>query len=88
MGKPGLTIHLRLSPRLQRKLETIHANHFAGLPLATIGKLLLADQLQKPDEAILEIVLQQIRMPTKENEPSRPKARLPNPNARKPHSRH
>ncbi|MCW8129378.1 MAG: hypothetical protein KIS92_03255 [Planctomycetota bacterium] len=67
MGDPGRTIHIRLSPRLQRKLEELHGAHYAGLPLSTIAKLLLADQLQKDDEVVLEIIQNQIRRPADES---------------------
>lgn len=66
MSDPGRTVHIRLAPRLQRKLESLHATHYAGLPIATVAKLLLADQLQKHDEALIAIVQEQIRTPADE----------------------
>lgn len=66
MGDLGRTIHIRLSPQLQRKLEMLHAAHYAGLPLSTVAKLLLADQLQKEGEVVLEIIQNQIKTPPEE----------------------
>ncbi|MBE7464256.1 MAG: hypothetical protein HS116_12325 [Planctomycetes bacterium] len=82
MGDPGRTIHIRLSPRLQRKLERLHGEHYAGLPLSTIAKLLLADQLQKDDEVVLEIIQNQIRRPLDEPAVSK-EPRMPNLNSQR-----
>lgn len=83
MGDPGRTIHIRLSPRLERKLEKLHGENYAGLPLSTIAKLLLADQLQKDDEVVLEIIQNQIRRPPQDSPHPKPTTRLPGLNAQK-----
>ncbi|GMV83914.1 MAG: hypothetical protein AMXMBFR7_50980 [Planctomycetota bacterium] len=87
MGEPGRTIHIRLSPRLQRKLEALHGNHYAGLPLSTIAKLLLQSQLQKEEEEVIAIIQEQIRTPAPEAEGPKAKGRIPNLNKHKPRSR-
>lgn len=83
MGDPGRTIHIRLPPRLQRKLEKLHGEHYAGLPLSTIAKLLLADQLQKGDDVVLEIIQNQIRKPPDESPHPKSTTRLPGLNAQR-----
>lgn len=87
MADPGRTIHIRLSPRLQRKLEALHGSHYAGLPLSTIAKLLLQSQLQKEEEEIVAIIQQQIRTPTPEAEETRGKSRMAGLNTQKPRHR-
>lgn len=83
MSSPGKTIHLRLSPRLQGKLEELHASNYAGLPLSTVAKLLLADQLQKSEAEILDIIQSQIRKPPEDLPHPKPTTRLPGLNAQK-----
>lgn len=77
MGDAGKTVHVRLSPRLRRKLEELHSTHYAGLPLSTIAKLLLADQLKKSEETILEIIQEQIRTPNEDPEAPKSASRIP-----------
>lgn len=86
MGDTGKTVHVRLSPRLRRKLEDLHAHHYAGLPLSTIAKLLLADQLKKSEETIIEIIQEQIRTPSEDAETSKSASRIPT-NTQKPRPR-
>lgn len=64
MSHPGKTFHVRVPPKLQRKLEALHAQHFAGLPVASLVKLLLADQLAKDEGALVAIVTEGIRRPS------------------------
>lgn len=64
MSHPGKILHVRLPPHLARKLEALHAQHFAGLPLTALVKLLLADQLAKDEAALVEIVTAGIRRPS------------------------
>lgn len=66
MSHLGRTIHVRLSPGLKEKLEELHSSHFAGLPISTVCKLLLADQLLKAEEIQVEIVQRQIKSPSKD----------------------
>lgn len=66
MGEIGRTIHVRLSAALQKKLEHLHGKHFAGLPVATVAKLLLCNQLRKDEEALVTIMREQINTPSEE----------------------
>lgn len=87
MGEQGRTIHIRLSPQLQRKLEMLHAANYAGLPLSTIAKLLLQAQLQKGEEEVVSIVQEQIRTPAPTDEGPKAKGRLIHLNSQKPRNR-
>lgn len=79
MGDEGRTIHIRLSPRWQQKLERLHAHHFAGLPLSVIAKLLLCSTLLKDEADQVALVQEQIRTPAEEDTLPRHE-RLPNLN--------
>ncbi|GMV83550.1 MAG: hypothetical protein AMXMBFR7_47340 [Planctomycetota bacterium] len=61
MGEPGRTFHTRLPPGPQRRLEALHARHFAGLPVGTILKLLVLDQLSKDEAELVAIIAERIR---------------------------
>ncbi|GMV82491.1 MAG: hypothetical protein AMXMBFR7_36750 [Planctomycetota bacterium] len=61
MSLPGRTFHIRLPPRLQHAIETLHARHFAGLPVGSILKLLVLDQLSKDEAELVRIVAERIR---------------------------
>lgn len=64
MSHPGKTFHVRVPPRLQRKLEALHRQHYGGLPIGSLVKLLLADQLAKDESALVDIVAEGIRRPS------------------------
>jgi hypothetical protein len=61
MSKSAHTLHVRLSPELIRKFEAFHAGNFRGLPASLIARVLLTDQLEKPDSELAAIVMKHIQ---------------------------
>lgn len=60
MANPGRQFHVRLDERLSQNLAEIES-HFAGLPKATLMKLLIASVLDRPLSERIEAVQQQMR---------------------------
>ncbi|MBI3832480.1 MAG: hypothetical protein HY291_23350 [Planctomycetes bacterium] len=87
MGDDGRTVHIRLSPRLQARLERLHAQNFSGLPIATVAKLLLADQLLKDETEQVAIMQRLINTPTDEGPAHKNSERLAGMNTNKRKSR-
>ena len=61
MGKNAHTAHVRLSPELLHKFRAFHAKHFGGLPASLIMRMLIIDQLEKPEDSLVAIVLENIK---------------------------
>jgi len=65
MSMPSKVINVRLSPEQAERFRRLKAE-FAGLPQATVLRLLIDAFLEMPLERQIESLTRQIRQPTKE----------------------
>jgi hypothetical protein len=61
MGRQAHTIHVRLPPDLLEKFKTFHEKNFGGLQSSLILRLLILNQLEKKEEDLAEIILEQMQ---------------------------
>ena len=61
MSQPCAVICVRLPQPLHRRLLSIHAQHFAGLRLSALVRMLMADQLLKDEDVLVRLVLARMR---------------------------
>ena len=61
MGNQAHTIHVRLPPEMLVKFQAFHGKHFAGLQSSLILRLLILNQLEKKEDELVNIVLEQMQ---------------------------
>ena len=75
MGLPTKIINIRMSPGQAEKFERLKAE-FAGLPQATVLRLLIAAYLDMPLDRQVETLTRQIRKPGGDAEQKSEKSRI------------
>ena len=61
MGQQAHTVHVRLPPDTLEKFKHFHSKHFGGLQSSLILRLLILNQLEKKEDELVAIVLEEMQ---------------------------